>query len=327
MADKIRWGILGPGKITIRFMQGMKAVPEAKVHAVASRDLGRAQAFASEYGAARAYEGYENLAADPDVDIVYVATPHPFHAEHAMMAMRAGKAVLCEKPLTVNAAQAKAMIDCARESGVFLMEAMWTRWIPAIERVRQWLAQGAIGETLMLQANFAFRAGWNPEGRLLNLAMAGGGLLDVGIYCVSFASMVFGRQPEKIASLAKIGLSGVDEQAGMTFLYPDGQIALLSTGVRLRTPNHAFILGSEGEIEIPAGFYNTEKAILRAGKNVETVQMPHRANGFEYEIMEAHRCLRQGRKETEALPLDESLAIMQTMDAIRAQWGLKYPFE
>jgi predicted dehydrogenase len=194
-------------------------------------------------------------------------------------------------------------------------------------RVREWLAEGAIGEVRMLTADFSFRSGWNPEGRLLNPNMAGGALLDIGVYTVAMASMVFGEQPSRIASLAHIGETKVDEQAAMLLGYDAGQMAILSCAVRTNTPQNARIMGTEGAIYIPDFWHANSATLYVSGKDAEQIEMPFDGNGYNYEAAEVMRCLRAGKLESDIMPLDESLAIMETMDKIRAQWGLRYPME
>jgi predicted dehydrogenase len=326
MGEKFRWGILGPGSIARKFAAGLQALPDAELAAVASRAKERADAFADAFGAPRRYGSYEALVRDPDVDAVYVATPHPFHHEHSLLCLKAGKPVLCEKPFTVNARLAREVVRTARETGVFLMEAMWTRFLPVMAQVRDWLKAGAIGETRMLYADFGFRAGLSPEARLFNPRLAGGGLLDVGVYTVSFASMVFGAQPARISGQAHIGETGVDEQAAMVFGYGAGQLALLSCAVRTRTPHEARIMGTDGMITIPS-FWNGTSAVLSVGPKNETVERPLEGNGYNYEAAEVMRCVRAGERESRLMPLDESVAVMETVDAVRAQWNLKFPME
>ena len=326
MADRIRWGVLGPGAIARSFANGLKALSDADLVAVGSRSQERADKFGDEFDVPRRHAGYQDLAADPDVDAIYVAVPHSGHMECTILCLEAGKAVLCEKPFAINAKQAGAMIDAARSKGVFLMEAMWTRFLPVIGKVREWLAAGAIGDVHMVTADFGFGASFNIESRLFNPELGGGALLDVGVYTVSFASMVFGRQPDRIASMAQKCESGVDERSAMIFGYDGGQLAVLYTAVCTNTPQTAVILGSSGSIEIPAFWHGTQ-ATLRAGGEEESVEMPFDGNGYGYQAMEVMRCIREGRLESDILPLDESLAIMQTMDAVREQWGLKYPME
>ncbi|VBB07660.1 Hypothetical protein LUCI_2925 [Lucifera butyrica] len=325
--EKIRWGIMGPGTIAHSFAKGLLALPDAQIAAVASRSHSRAADFAGQYGIGRAYGSYEELARDPDVDIVYVATPHPMHKGCAFLCLQAGKAVLCEKSFTVNATDAAGLIAYARQSGLFLMEAMWTRFLPAVEKVRQWLAEGIIGEVRQVKADFGFLFDGHPAHRLLNPELGGGALLDVGIYPVSFASMIFGTQPSSITSLADIGLTGVDEQFAALFGYEGGKLAMLSGAVRTDTPQDAWILGTKGSVFIPDFWHAKALVLTLQGRAPEKYELPFEATGYNYEAAEAMRCLREGRTESAVMPLDETLTIMKTMDVIRKQWGLRYPCE
>jgi predicted dehydrogenase len=327
MEKTIRWGILGPGNIAHRFAEGLSVLADAELIAVGSRSSERADKFANEFSIPHRHGSYVDLANDPDVDAIYVATPHPFHKEYTILCLEAGKAVLCEKPLAVNAQQAREMVECARESRKFLMEAMWTRFLPAMVKVREWLAEGAIGEARMLTADFGFRSGWNPEGRLLNPELAGGALLDVGVYTVAMAHMVFDGSPSRITSMAHIGETGVDEQSAILLGYDSGQLAMLSCAVRTSTPQDARIMGTEGSIHIPGFWHTTSATLYASGKNAERIEMPFEGNGYNYEAAEVMRCLRGGKLESDITPLDESLSIIETMDKVRAQWGLKYPME
>jgi predicted dehydrogenase len=324
MTTPIRWGIIGLGAIAKSFARGLQAVPDAKLVAVGSRSLDKAKAFAAEFGAARAHGSYQELAGDREVDAIYVASPHPMHKEDAILCLEAGKAVLCEKPFTVNRAELEQVVAVARRRRVFLMEAMWTRFLPIMGRVREWLASGAIGEPRMLTADFGFRCAWDPQSRLLAPALAGGSLLDVGVYTVALAGMVFGPAPARITGLAHLGETGVDEQAAFVFGYPKGQLAVLASAVRTNTPQDARIDGTEGRIVIPS-FWKGSRAVLTAGDRTETVEMPLAGNGYNYEAIEVGRCLREGLLESPLIPLDESLAIMGTMDELRRQFGLRYP--
>ena len=258
---------------------------------------------------------------------MYVATPHPFHKDNSILCLKAGKAVLCEKPFTINAAEAEAVVACARANGVFLMEAMWSRYLPIMVQVRQWLDAGAIGEPLMVSADFGFRAGVNPDGRLFNLALGGGALLDIGIYVVSFAAMVLGSQPAQIAAAAHLGETGVDEQTGIVLRYSGGAIANLSCAIRASTSHEARIVGSEGTIVIDPSWWKGESATLKAGDREERVELPLEGNGYNYEAQEVARCLGEGLTESEVMSLDETVALMRILDEIRAQIGLKYPME
>lgn len=317
-----RWGILGCGSIAGRFAEGLKTASGAELAVVGSRSQEKAEAFGAKWGAGKAVGSYEALVSDPNVDVIYVATPHPMHVADSMLALNAGKAVLCEKPFTVNRAEAEKVVALARQKNLFLMEGHWSRFFPAMVTVREMLKAGAIGEPLMLTADFGFRAGVNPESRLFNLALAGGGLLDVGCYTISLASMVFGK-PDQVAGVAQLGSTGVDELAAMALHFPGGQVAALTTGVRVNTPQDAFVLGSDGNLKISAPWWNPKQIIVKG----ETHDIPFEGNGFNYEAVHVSECLAAGKTESDIMPLDETLNIMETMDTLRAQWGLKYPME
>jgi predicted dehydrogenase len=235
--------------------------------------------------------------------------------------------VLCEKPLAINAAEAQEMIAAARRHNLFLMEAMWTRFTPIMQKVRTLLAEKAIGEVRMLSADFGFRVELNPSHRLFSPAYGGGALLDVGTYLVSFSSMVLGR-PSRIVSMAHLGETGVDEQAAMIFGHEGGQLAVLSAAIRTDTPTVATIMGTDGQIEIHSAWYKpTTMTLKTAGKEPQRFHYAQAGNGFNYEAAEVMRCLRNGELESPVMPLEESLSIMRTLDEIRAQWGLQYPVE
>lgn len=327
MAEIVRWGILGAGAIARTFARGLGALPDAQLMAIGSRAPETADRFGDEFGVPHRHASYESLADDPDVDVVYVATPHPFHAENCLLCLDAGKAVLCEKPFTINAAQAERVIQRAREKQLLLIEAMWTRFTPAMRDIQERAAQGVIGEVRMISADFGFCAPLDPRSRLFDLALGGGSLLDIGVYPVSLVSMLLGK-PHRIASLAHLGTTGADEQAGIVLGYPDGQLAVLASAIRTQTPWEAFIAGTEGFIKIPADWWRPQRySIMVEGKPEQIIEHPFEGNGYNYEAAEAMRCLRAGLTESPIMPLDETLTIMQTLDAIRAQWGLVYPTE
>ena len=294
-------------------------------------DRGRkktADVFGDTFEVPRRHDSYQSLVEDPDIDAIYVSTPHPMHCENTLLCLNADKAVLCEKPFALNAREAETMVRCAREREQFLMEAMWTRFLPAVRQVRKWLDEEAIGEVRLATADFGFRAAFNPDGRLLNPHLGGGALLDIGVYIVSMASLVYGKQPDRVAALADIGTTGVDEQTTMAFRYDTGALAALSCTVRIDTPREVSILGHRGSIRIPAPFYDAQTATLNVdGEEPVTVEPARVENGFVYEIEEVGRCLREGRRESAILPLDETLAILGTLDAVRAEIGLRYPVE
>lgn len=327
MVDTIRWGILATGTIANKFATGLLALDDVEIAAVGSRSQEGAESFGAKFDIPRRYAGYEALAADPDVDAIYIGTPHSFHKENALLCLAHGKAVLCEKPFTINAAEAREVIGFAREKGVFLMEAMWTRYLPLIQEAKRRIEAGEIGELRMITADFGYRAGFNPQSRAFDPALGGGGLLDVGIYPLSLASMLLGKE-ERIASLAELGETGVDEQAAMILGYPRGELAVLHTGVRTTTVQEAIIMGTDGWLRIHAPWWvPTQMTIKKPGRDPETIEVPFHGNGYNYEAAEVGRCLREGLQESDVMPLDETLALMETMDAIRAQWGMRYPMD
>jgi predicted dehydrogenase len=326
MEKKIKWGIMGPGNIAHKFVQSLKCIKDAEITAVGSRSTVRAAKFAAQYGISRSYGSYRQLADDPEVDIVYVATRIPAHFECALMCLKAGKAVLCEKPFTLNALQTEILVRTARESGLFLMEAMWMRYLPTIVKVRERLAKGVIGELRMIKADFGIDAGWNPESRLLNPAMGGGALLDVGIYPISFSSMIFGPCPATIKGVAYLGATGVDEQFSAILGYEEGRLAVLSGAIRTTLPNEARVIGTEGYIRIPS-FWCSQSVELCVNGKVEQFELPFTSTGYVHEAEEAMDCMKQGLTESDIMPLDESLKIMKILDTLREQWGLRYPAE
>ena len=327
MTDKIRWGILSTGWIAKKFAEGLSVLPDAEIVAVGSRAQETADAFGDEYGVPHRHASYEALVGDQDVDVIYIGTPHPFHKDNAILSLEAGKAVLLEKPFTINAGEAEKVIALAREKGLFLMEAMWSRYIPIIVKLRELLAEGAIGEVRMLTADLGFRSEFDPKSRLFNLELGGGALLDVGIYPISFASMVLGT-PARIASMAHLGQTGVDEQAGIVFGYDGGQLAILHTALQTSTTIEATVMGTKGKIRVhSAWFYGKTLTLSIEGRDDEAISLPYEGNGYNFEAAEVMRCLHEGKLESDVMPLDETLAIMQTLDTIRAQWGFKYPME
>jgi predicted dehydrogenase len=327
MARKIRWGIIGTGNIAKQFARGLAVLPDAELVAVGSRTPTSASAFADTFDVPHRHSSYEELARDPDLDVVYIATPHSLHRENTLLCLEAGKAVLCEKPFAINAAEAEEMIGLARERGLFVMEAMWSRFFPAMGKVRELLAAGVIGQVRLLTVDFGFRAQFNPQSRLFNPELGGGALLDVGVYTVSLASMVFGS-PTRVASLAHLGQTGVDEQAGVILGYEGGQLAVLSTAIRTASPQDATLMGTEGHLRIdPRWWMPTRLTLSASGQEDKVVELPFTGNGYNYEAAEVMACLRAGKLESDVMPLDETLSIMHTMDQIRAQWGLRYPME
>jgi predicted dehydrogenase len=358
MKHKIRWGIISTGAIARQFAQGLSFCPDAELVAVGSRTQATADRFGAMFHVPHRHPSYEALAADPDVEVVYIGTPHNLHRENTLLCLGEGKAVLCEKPFAINAAQAETMIAAARSKGLFLMEALWTRYLPAIVELRKLLAAGVIGDILMIEANFGFRPEYNPLGRLFNPELGGGALLDIGIYPISLAYFLLGP-PSRLTGMADLGRTGVDERSAVIFGYPSGQLAVLHFSLVTEMPSDVLIMGTEGRIKVHSPIYRPEKltvmlkkrpglktsrlpefvkrlgkspalAVLRQqllGHKERPISLPAQGNGYNYEAAEVMRCLREGKGESPSMPLDETLAIMRTMDQIRAQWGLVYPGE
>lgn len=321
----IRWGILGAGSIAGAFAWALQQLPDAELLAVGSRRQDTADSFGNRYGIPRRYPRYEALAADSDVDAVYIATPHSLHRENTLMCLDAGKAVLCEKPFAINAREASEMIDAARRRKLFLMEAMWTRFLPLAVHVRKLVRDGVIGDVRQFTADFGFRSDFNPDSRLFDPALGGGALLDVGIYPVSFASWILGT-PERIVSMSDIGQTGVDEQSAMILGYPGGALAVLTCANRTRTAEEALIAGTDGMIRLHFPWWHPSRLTIgRPNRADEVIEMPYEANGYQYEAAEVMRCMRAGRTESNIMPLDETLSILKTLDRIRKQWNLRYP--
>jgi dihydrodiol dehydrogenase / D-xylose 1-dehydrogenase (NADP) len=328
MEKTVGWGILGTGKIARSFAEGLAFVPGAQLVAVGSRSMTTAGEFASRYHVRRAHGSYAALANDEDVEVVYVATPHALHYENCVLCLEAGKAVLCEKPFTINAAQAEQVIRLARARNLFLMEAMWTRYIPLVVHLRALLARGAIGDVQLFAAGLGMTPYHLPPTHyMLKRELGGGILLDAGIYPVSLASMVFRQQPARITGLAEFE-GGVDVQDAFIFAYENGGLASIHLSLKTEIPPEFSIAGRTGRIIVhPPLFRPTALTLTRFGYDEERLEMPLQGNGWNYQAVEVAACLRAGRLESDVMPLAETLAIMQTLDRIRAQWNFKYPFE
>jgi len=315
----VRWGILGTGGIAGSFAADLRLTDSGVVVAVGSRSQASADRFADEFGIARRHGGYESLAADPEVDVVYVATPHPMHRDNAILALRAGKHVLVEKPFMMNAAQARDVVGVAREQGLFAMEAMWTRFLPHVAVIRGWLAEGLLGEVVTVTADhgqwFAEDAGF----RLFAPELGGGALLDLGVYPVSFASMVLGR-PSRVVSMSDPAFTGVDAQTSMLLGYDSGAQAVLTCTLRAKSPTRAAIVGTDARIEVEGDFYAPTAVTLvpRKGDPIR-VESAHEGRGLRHQADEVARRLAVGDVESPLMPLDETISIMETMDLVLAQ--------
>ncbi len=305
---------------TLRDMYG------ARLYAVASRDRERAGAFAARWGAERAYGSYEEMLDDPGVDLVYISTPHTLHRENALLAIRKGKPVLCEKPFTVNAPEAEEVIGLAREKGVFVAEAIWTRYLPMSQTINEIVASGVIGAPLVLSANLGYPV--TGKERIWDPALAGGALLDVGVYPINFASMVFGTEIEHVVSSCTKLPSGVDASNSISITFSGGRLAVLHSSIVARTDRQGIISGDLGHIIVEN--VNNPACINVLDNDYRTVAgypAPEQITGFEYQVQAAMDAIRDGRIETPFMPHEETLRIMRLMDDLRGEWGVRYPFE
>jgi predicted dehydrogenase len=320
--ELIKWGILGTGGIARTFTADLLLLADHEVTAVGSRASHTAEAFAAEFGIARTYGSYDEFAADGDIDVVYVATPHNGHYAAARVCLEAGRAVLSEKPLTPAAAEAEKLVAFARDRGLFLQEGMWTRFNPLIVRLRELVADGAIGDVTAIYADFCWAPQYDPASRFFSPHLAGGALLDLGVYPLSFTWMLLGR-PDTVRATANLAPTGVDVNTGILLGYESGAIALLHCGLTAESPQTATVVGTRGRIEVPRLFFRPTEIILhRTGAEPETFGLDLRGNGFVYEAEEVARCLRAGLLESPRMPLDETLDILRTVDVIAAQVGL-----
>ena len=327
MTKTVRWGILGTGKISRAFAEALKYTPGAVLAGVASRGTDSAQAFAREFGAAAAYGSYQALADAGDVDIIYIGTPHPMHAENALMALNAGKGVLCEKAFAMNRREAAEVVALARARKLFLMEAMWTRFMPALAEVRRIIASGEIGAVSQVTADFGFVASFGPEHRVFNPALGGGALLDLGIYPLSIAAALLGPVAA-VSAQAEMGPTGVDVQTGFTLRHEGGGISACSCSLLARTPCELTVSGPLGQVRMNTQFHRTQSvSVVLADGASRTVATPFIGNGYAHEAIEAQRCFNAGLIESPGMTHEETLALMGVMDAIREQIGLRYPGE
>jgi predicted dehydrogenase len=319
MTESLRWGLIGTGWIADVFASDMAHTGSGRVVAVGSRRLETANAFAGRFDIPNRHGSYEELVSDPDVDVVYVATPHPLHHPNTLLALRAGKPVLVEKPFTTNAAEARELVAVARAEGLFLMEAMWTRFLPHIAQIRRLLDEGALGEIVTVSADHGQWFAKDPDFRLFAPELGGGALLDLGVYPVSFASMVLGA-PDSVVALIEPAFTGVDGQTSMLLGYASGAQAVLTCTSLAKSPTRAAIVGTEARIEIDGDFYAPAEFMLvtRAGERTRFDE-PYEGRGLWYQTEEVARCLREGLLESTSMPLDESISIMKTMDAVLAQ--------
>lgn len=322
----MKFAILAPGKIAQKMAQAVSALQEVELYAVASRDYDRARAFAKQWGFAKAYGSYEDMLKDPEVELVYVASPHSHHYQHAKLCLEYGKHVLVEKAFTVNAAQAEALIRMAEDKGLLLAEAIWTRYMPSRKMIDDLLKSGVIGEARSLTANLGYVL--TGKERLVKPELAGGALLDVGVYPINFALMVFGEKVENIVSTAILSPEGVDWMNSMTLTFEGGKMAVLHSSMLALTDRLGLICGDKGYIEVQNINNCEEIRVLNPDREITACyKVPEQINGYEYEVLACIKAIGEGRIECEEMSHAETLRVMKIMDALRRQWGLTFPCE
>jgi predicted dehydrogenase len=318
----VRWGIVGPGRIARNVVRDFTQVEGAEALAVASRSIDRAQAFADEHQIPAAYGSYAEIVADDDVDVLYIATPHPQHHAIALAAIEAGKAVLVEKTFTATVAGAEEVVAAARRHGVFAMEAMWTRFQPAIVAARELIEDGAIGEVRQVQADLGVDQPFNPSDRLFDPAQGGGAMLDLGVYVVSFAQYFLGT-PDRVHVSGSLAPTGVDAEAGLLLGYDDGRAATLLGSIKHYTPGSARIHGTAGWIDVQPRFHHPRTIVLtRHGHQPETITRPPVGGGYAHELVEVTEAIAAGRTESAVMPLDDTLAVQRILNEACEQLGV-----
>lgn len=324
MKSLVNWGIIGLGKIANSFANDLQLSKTANLYGVASRNLEKAKNFGKKYSSFKYFGSYEELVKDPDIDIVYIATPHVFHFENTMLCLNNNKAVLCEKPLGINSDEVKAMLEKAKSKKLFLMEGIWTRFIPATVKLIELLKEGAIRDVLFVKADFGFKANYNPESRIFNKKLGGGSLLDIGIYPIYLSHLALGL-PSDIQAMARISPTGVDGFCAMLFDYENGSNAILESTIEANTPTEAYIYGTKGTLKLHSRFHYSEKvSLFQDGELKQEFNLKYTGNGYFHEIEEVNNCLLNNELESEKLPLNLSLNLISIMDKVKQKIGLTY---
>lgn len=322
----MKLAILGPGRIARTVAPTLAALKEIECYAVASQTPGKAEAFAREFGFEKVYNSYEQMLQDPEVELVYIATPHSHHFDQMMLCLQHGKHVICEKAFTMNAKQARTVRDYAAQKGLYVAEAIWTRYMPSRKLIDQIIHSGVIGNVNTLTANLSYNIAYKP--RIMDPALAGGALLDIGIYGLNFALMHFGEDIERIESSVQLTSGGVDAMETITIFYWDGRMAVLTHSIYCRSDRKGIIHGEKGYIVVKNINNPQSVSVYDADdKLLEYHEVPQQISGYEYEFQEAVRCIREGKLESESMPMDKTLQAMELMDSLRKQWGVVYPQE
>lgn len=319
-------GVLGAGRIIKKVAPTLARMDEAECYAIAARSLERAAMAAREFGFARAYGSYEELVSDPQVELVYVATPNSYHYEHMLLALGHGKPVICEKPFTLNAAQAREVQDYAKARNLLAAEAIWTRYMPSRDLLRQAVESGVVGRVHTLSANLFYNTAYKE--RLTSLELGGGALLDVGVYTLNFAVMAFGKDIQRMESAVQMHPSGVDTMNNITLFFRDGRTAMLSSGMCCRSDRRGVLYGEKGYIVVE-NINNPQSITLYNDKDevIKQIPVPEQISGFEYEFQECARVVRGHGTQCPSMPLDETIFVMELMDKLREQWGMAFPQE
>lgn len=322
----IKWGILAPGNIAGKFAKDLQLVSDGEIVAVGSRSLERAEAFCEDYPNAKAYGSYASFAADPDIDVVYIASPHTYHHQHTLLCLEAGKHVLVEKPFAMDKAEAEEMIILAKEKGLFLMEAFWTRFLPVTERILENITAGKLGDLKYIQADFGFNAAFNPDSRLYNMDLGGGALLDVGVYPIFLANLLLGK-PDELKAMTTKSPTGSDTATSILMTWKSGATAVLSCAVDTDTPTEALICGSSSLIRIHSRWHESKSFEFRShfSKPPEQITFDDPGKGYKHEIKEVHQCLKFGMTESKKWSLKNTMDQIEILDEVRDIIELEYP--
>lgn len=320
------WGIIAPGRIANRFAQSFNVIQDGRLFGVASRHKDNAVKFAARYDIPTVFDGYADLIASPNIDAIYIASPHRFHFDTAKLCLRAGKAVLCEKPLTVTAKQSEELFAIAQQHNTFLMEALWSRFLPVWAEVKNWVQEGKIGELETIYSSFGFKAERNYDDRLFNLNLAGGSLLDTGVYNISMTQFLAEREPSLVSSHVLVGETGVDERCSVTLDY-GSFTSQFTCSFRTKLDNQMVIHGSKGKIVVAEAFWDATRAVLHC-ENASPIELslPHESSGFEYQVREVQQCLADGKTASRIISPQQTISTMRIMDHILSKAGIHFPF-